>query len=157
MTMAQVRAIESQPLSALVDRTGIKPNRADCHTFLSALCTQLTAYFGEAWSDAQLMDSVKILYENYYYLRSADWVYFAKKAKSLHFGKVYGKFSPAVLMEWAEKFAYDWTQESINLTISAANASKSIENDNRVNREILKGVEAAKNRYSMELYKNGLA
>ena len=153
--MAQVRQIESLPLSTLVNRSGIKPDRTDCHTYLSALCTQLTAYFGEAWSDAQLMDSVKILYENYYYLRSADWVYFAKKAKSLHFGKVYGKFSPAVLMEWAEKFAHDWTEESINLTISAANASKSIENDSRVNREILRAVESSKNGYAMELYKNG--
>lgn len=154
MTMAQVRAIESQPISALVDRSGDKPNKGNCYKYLIVLCDSLTTFFGEKWADEQMKDCSRMLYENYYFIRSADWVYFAKKAKSLHFGKVYGKFSPATLMEWVERFAGDWTEESINLTISAANESKSIENDSRVNREILRGVESAKNAYSLQMYKN---
>jgi len=144
MTMAQVRQIESPPLTALLDRTAGNQARSMCHKYLIVLCDSLTSFMGEKWSDDQMTDVAKMLYENYFYIRSADWVYFAKKAKSLHFGKVYGKFTPAMLMDWADRFSVEWTQESINLSIRGSESMKSIESGVVSQKEVFKALNGVK-------------
>lgn len=93
-------------------------NRDEVHRFLKLTFGTLVFYFnGSTWADQQVESLVKVFYSQYYYWQLADVKNFLIKCQTLKFGKIYGQFSPAVLMEWAEKYDSDWIETSENLTL----------------------------------------
>lgn len=67
-------------------------------------------FFGVSWSDLQIQESAKQLYENYYFWTEYDWRHFMNRVISGYYGKVYGAFAPAALMEFALSHNKEWME-----------------------------------------------
>jgi hypothetical protein len=67
----------------------------------AAAISSLVDFFGDSWTDSQLASAAEIMYSECHWFCFPELKHFVRKAKAMKFGKIYGKFTPAVLMEWA--------------------------------------------------------
>ena len=134
-SVRDIRELGLPPLSRMVGLTG---SRFESELLISLTVQEIVFFFGATWSDKQLINAAKMLYENYYKFSAADWILFAKMCMSARFGKVYGVFSPSVLMDWAADFEKDWTQEAIRSSMSSHEEIRNKTLDNRVTAEAMK-------------------
>ena len=63
--------------------------------------TNLVDFFGDPWTDSQVAAAAEIMYSECHWFCLPELKHFTRRAKAMKFGKIYGKFTPAVLMEWA--------------------------------------------------------
>lgn len=57
-------------------------------------------FLGAEWKGAQIREAAQIAFEEYYFIQMAELKQFLTRIKTGHYGKIYGKFTPAVFMEW---------------------------------------------------------
>jgi hypothetical protein len=108
------------PISNLVKSQNGVIDKTDCYLFIEGLIIMLNEFFGVTWSNGQIEQLSKELYSEYYYWTIADWKLFCKKAHKCEFdekGKIFGSWSPHLMMAWAEKYDSDWTEVSSDIAI----------------------------------------
>lgn len=105
-----------QPLSSLVRKTETGVDKAECYKFIKLCTVWLCEFFGVSWNDIQVKESSKQLYENYFFWTEYDWKHFMSRVVSGYFGKMFGSFSPAMLMEYAGVHSEEWMKVSENFT-----------------------------------------
>lgn len=73
--------------------------------FAAAMYSVINFFGDEGWSDAQIIETAEIFYDECYWFCLPELKHFTRKCKALKFGKVYGKFTPAVFMEWVSTYS----------------------------------------------------
>jgi hypothetical protein len=127
MSLLDLRKFDFPPLSRMVQK--IDEGRFDksiCYDYLTDLINNVLEYFGENWKSTTIVDAAEAIYSDYYYLTFADWKLLAQRIKSSYYGKVYGKFTPAVLMDWIGRYAGEWTQVSVDISISGHDSHRKL-------------------------------
>ncbi len=71
----------------------------------SAMILSLAKFYGGNWEPAQIRESALVCYDEWYYFTFAELSHFSKRAKTGFFGKMYGLFSPAILIDWLSTYA----------------------------------------------------
>lgn len=69
----------------------------------------LAEFFGQDFSELQIKETAKLIYDNWYWLDVAEFKVAIDRIKTQHYEKLYGKFSPAYIMEVFQRLS----QESI--------------------------------------------
>jgi len=142
-----IRKLDYPPISSLLIKSDTGVDRSICHKFIAEYLSNALLFFGEDWSQSLIYDTAEAIYSDYFYLTLADWKLIAQRIKSSHYGKVYGKFTPAVLMDWISLYAGEWKQTSIDISLSGHDSHKGL-TDSRDARLIEQNSEAAKNFYA---------
>lgn len=126
ISLLTIRQMAYPPTSSLVVQTESGPDKSLCYEFICNNISNVLNFFGEDWSAELIYDTAESIYADYYYLTFADWKLIKQRLKSSYYGKVYGKFTPAVLMDWISQYAGEWTQCSIDISLSGHDAHKPI-------------------------------
>lgn len=134
MSLLEVRKLNFPPVSRLVIKSESGVDKSLCYEFLSNYISNVLIFFGEEWKADTIYDLAESIYADFYYLTLADWKLLAQRIKSSYYGKVYGKFTPAVLMGWISQYAGEWTQTSIDISLSGHDAHRRL-TDSREQRE----------------------
>jgi hypothetical protein len=142
-----IRKLDYPAVSKLLIKTENGVDKTPCYDFIAEYIENVLIFFGEEWKSTTIYDTAETIYADYYYLTLADWKLIAQRIKASHYGKVYGKFTPSVLMDWISLYAGEWTQTSIDISLSGHDLHKAL-NDPRDARAIEKESEAAKNFYA---------
>ncbi len=103
------------PVSSLVKKTEAGVDKTECHKFIKLCVSYLVEFTGTNWTDFQIIEASKQLYENYYFWTQFDWKHFISRVISGYYGKIYGALSPAILMEFAALHSEEWMQCSEGL------------------------------------------
>ena len=144
-SLMEIRKLNFPPLTHLIPRDAEnnpirnqfgKVDKSLCYDFIAEYISNVLVFFGEDWKSDLIYDTAEAIYADYYYLTFADWKLLAQRIKSSYYGKVYGKFTPAVLMDWIGHYANEWTQCSIDISLSGNDAHKKL-SDSRDEREQL--------------------
>lgn len=113
----------TQSVNSLV----INGNKVEAYKFTNIIITGIAFFFGVNWTDAQIKELTIDFYSQYHYWKSADMKMFLARCKNSFYGKVYGTFSPALLMEWAAIYDEEWTETSARISESKAQSYKAAE------------------------------
>ena len=142
-TIAELCSIEKSKITDLVKigEDGQR-NYTECFMFMNAIVTHIAEYYGAEWSDSTTKDLNKTLYFEYYAIGVEGWVHFCKRLKSGYFGKVYGKFTPAILVDYVNIYYSEWTEQ--HATIHANGSNRFANQYNSIN-EAIKGLKMLKN------------
>jgi len=89
--------------------------------FMNAIITQIAEYYGAEWSDLTTKDLSKTLYFDNYSLGLEGWIHFCKRLKSGYFGKVYGKFTPAMLVDYVNIYYSEWQEQHATIHANGSN------------------------------------
>lgn len=100
------------------------PDYSQNFAFIALVTTQIAEYFGAEWSDFTTKELSKSLYFDYYPMGVEGWVSFCKRLKRGDFGKIYGKFTPAMLVDFVSVHYSEWEAEVVNTN---ANGSSKFE------------------------------
>jgi hypothetical protein len=103
-------------------------NNEGAKFFKTSIIT-LAEYFGVKWSDLQVKEFSNEMYDCFKNWNVADLNLFCKRVKSLYYGKLFGTFAPAHLMEWANEYDNEWIEASETISISKHNQFKKNEID----------------------------
>jgi hypothetical protein len=91
-------ALQAPAISILNKGEG---NTANGVKVFSAALISIGEFLGLEWSKSQFQQVASLMFSAYHYWTLAELKHFLLKTKLGDFGKVYGKFSPAMLMEYA--------------------------------------------------------
>lgn len=127
MALSEVMKLDTPPLSSWVMKTEEGADKERCYKFIRKMLLDLCKFFGNAWSDFQVIESAKTMYDNYYYLSPADWRLFERRCIALVWGKIFGAFTPAVLMEWVGNFVSERDELVVNETLAEHDKQRSSE------------------------------
>jgi len=86
-----------QPCIASLVKDG---DKKEAYSFIILELLQLCAFFGEAWNPQQLQPLAREIFAQGYFFRVSELKHFTAQCRAQKFGKMYGKFNPAMLMEW---------------------------------------------------------
>ena len=142
-----IRKLDYPAVSKLLIKTDNGIDKKPCYDFIAEYIENVLIFFGEEWKSTTIYDTAETIYADYYYLTLADWKLIAQRIKASHYGKVYGKFTPSVLMDWISLYAGEWRQVSIDISLSGHESNKSL-TDSRDLRAIEQNSESAKNFYA---------
>jgi len=106
-------------LSEMIEKIGDKVCKNNIHNFIELFVIEIFEWFGKEIKENLSQNLAKTIYENYYFLKIAEFKLFVERIKSGHWKQVHG-MSPAVLMERLNDFAL----ESMNHRESLAANSK---------------------------------
>ena len=106
-------------LSEMIEKIGDKVCKNNVHNFIELFVIEIFEWFGKEIKENMSQNLAKKIYENYYFLKIAEFKLFVERIKSGHWKQVHG-MSPAVLMERLNDFAL----ESMNHRESLAANSK---------------------------------
>ena len=106
-------------LSEMIEKIGDKVCKNNIHNFIELFIIEIFEWFGKEIKENMSQNLAKTIYENYYFLKIAEFKLFVERIKSGHWKQVHG-MSPAVLMERLNDFAL----ESMNHRESLAANSK---------------------------------
>lgn len=141
-TMAELCSIEKSKITDLVKtKDDGQKDYTECIMFMNAIVVQIAEYYGIEWSDLTTRDLCKTLYFEYYALGVEGWVHFCKRLKSGYFGKVYGKFTPAILVDYVNIYYSEFTEQ--HATINANGSNRFTSQFNSIN-EAIQGVKMFK-------------
>lgn len=93
-----------QSVSAVNRGMGDKENGI---TFFECLVLELLEYYGVTWGDYPIRESCELLFAEYHWMTAAELKHFAQKLKAAQYGKMYGNFKPAILMECFADYSAD--------------------------------------------------
>jgi hypothetical protein len=99
---AEIISLNTPQLSTINYGTGSTENGI---TLIEAIIVSLLDFYGLEWSAFQIRDTAELWHQEYYWLHIAELKHFITRCKSGKFGKLYGKFSPSVLMSWLDEYA----------------------------------------------------
>ena len=122
-SVAEIRKLNGKPLSNLVKLN----SRAEAENFLKIHLFLINSFFGAQFTDTQMNICANLLYSQYHYWSNNDWELFSQRLMCGYFGKLYGAFNPAQLMEAAEKYNDEWMDVSENDSIHKHNERGLIE------------------------------
>jgi hypothetical protein len=91
-----------------------QPNgNAIAQAMLSKLMIDFVNYLniGKSMGEAQIVETVKLMLEDYAVLKPDDFVLFFNRAKKGNYGKAYDRMDGMVIFEWLEMFMQERTQE----------------------------------------------
>jgi len=74
-------------------------------TIFAGAIKSLVDFFGDPWTDSQLAGTAEIMYSECHWFCLPELKHFTRRAKAMKFGRMYGRFTPAVLMEWASEYS----------------------------------------------------
>ena len=120
-SMLAIRQMNTGPISQLVLRSSGEADKANCYKVIRAMVFSLLQFFGTTWNDFQVEECTKAIYREYYYWHLADLKKFMTLCYGGKYGKVYGFFNPALLMEWAALYDAMWLSASEEISINKAN------------------------------------
>lgn len=108
MLLATLPVVSDTPFVELYrmdDRSISTVNKGCKNTFggeaiFAAAITNLIDFFGDPWTDSQVASAAEMAYSECHWFCFPELKHFTRKAKGMKFGKIYGKFSPGVLMDW---------------------------------------------------------
>jgi len=86
-----------QPCIASLVKDG---DKKEAYAFIVLELLQLCAFFGEAWTPQQLQMLAKEIFAQGHFFKVSELKHFTAQCRAQKFGKMYGKFNPAILMEW---------------------------------------------------------
>ncbi len=130
-TLEQVRKIGGKPLSSFVVKTETGADKSAAHHFVKLCILWLCEFFGTTWNDLQIREAAKQLYENYYFWTGADWKLFINRCASGYYGKVFGSFSPAVMMDYAAQYNSEWMELSAGTSLHDSDLIKKTDEKER--------------------------
>lgn len=110
---------DSCQLSEMIEKNGYNVCKNNIHNFIELFVIEIFEWFGKEIKENLSQSLAKTIYENYYFLKIAEFKLFVERIKSGHWKQVHG-MSPAVLMERLNDFAL----ESMNHRESLAANSK---------------------------------
>lgn len=90
--------IRNQPNGEAITQAMISKLLIDFITFLN---------IGKTMGEAQIVETVKLIIEDYSALKPDDFVLFFSKAKRGYYGKVYDRMDGQILFEWLEQFMFE--------------------------------------------------
>lgn len=122
-SVAEIRKFGGYPISEIVRTSG----KSEAENFLKIHLFLINSFFGSQWTDSQMNICAQLLYSQYHFWTGYDWELFSQKLMCGYFGKVFGAFSPAQLMEAAEKYNDEWMEVSENKSIHSHNQRGLIE------------------------------
>ena len=122
-SVGEIRKFGGGPLSDLVRTSG----KAEAENFLKIHLFLINSFFGSQFTDTQMNICAQLLYSQYHFWTGYDWELFSQRLMCGYFGKLYGAFNPAQLMEAAEKYNDEWMDVSENDSIHKHNERGLIE------------------------------
>ncbi|HMU69748.1 MAG TPA: hypothetical protein PKC38_07060 [Chitinophagales bacterium] len=129
-SVMEIRNMGGRPISSLVRKNGSAvSDKSECYRFIQMCLIWICEFFGVAWTDTQVKESSKQLYSNYYFWTPYDWKHFMSRVVSGYFGKMYGAFTPAMLMEYAASHGKEWFEHSEQITVHDLDVLKRQEQD----------------------------
>lgn len=119
MALSEARGLNMPPLSALAKEGG----KEECYKFIKVIIIYMNQFYAATWNDLQIKECANILYEKYYYWLISDWYLFRNRCMSGRYNnnrntKIYGTFSPSVLIQWAEIYDSEWISYSAEISIN---------------------------------------
>ena len=90
------------PAIAAVNEPGSDKNGVAIFT---SIIKSLLDFFQTEWTIPQITDCACVCHDEYGFLTFAEMLMFTRKAKVLAFGKVFGKITSVVIMEWFDAFS----------------------------------------------------
>jgi len=94
--------IRNQPNGEAISQAMISKLLIDFITFLN---------IGKTMSEVQIVETVKLIIEDYSALKPDDFVLFFSKAKRGYYGKIYDRMDGQIIFEWLEQFMFERDQE----------------------------------------------
>lgn len=121
-TIAELCSMEKTSIAQLCNKLeGGKVDYSQCYIFMHGIVLAVAEYHGAEWSEFTTRDLAKTLYHEYYSLGVEGWVHFCKRLKAGYFGKVYGKFSPAMLVDYVNIYYSEWQEQHASINSSGSN------------------------------------
>jgi hypothetical protein len=74
-------------------------------------------FFGITWTEYQLLEVSKEFYSCFHHWSILDAKCFMVRCRRLYYGKVFGAFAPATLMEWANIYNDEWMNVSEQISL----------------------------------------
>ena len=105
---ATIRELDTRQTSSLVSNDGGKVDKTECYKLIKLAIIDIAEFFGGKFSDVQLAEMSKILYNKFYYWRLLDWANFKNNVCGLSYGKVYGQISAGQVIEFANIYDTNW-------------------------------------------------
>lgn len=97
-------------LSEMIEKNGSNVCKNNIHNFIELFVIEIFEWFGKEIKENLSQSLAKTIYENYYFLKIAEFKLFVEKIKSGHWKQVHN-LSPAVIMERL----HDFVIESMNI------------------------------------------
>ena len=127
--LATLPVVSDTPFTELYkmdDRSISTVNKGSKNTFageaiFAAAISNLVDFFGDPWTDSQIAGTSEIMYSECHWFCFPELKHFTRRVKSMKFGKIFGKFTPAVLMDWACEYNMQAWQERESYFRSKAN------------------------------------
>ena len=101
---------DSCQLSEMIEKIGDKVCKNNIQNFIELFVIEIFEWFGKEIKENLSQNLAKTIYENYYFLKIAEFKLFVEKMKSGHWKQVHN-LSPAVIMERLHEFVV----ESMNI------------------------------------------
>jgi len=101
---------DSCQLSEMIEKNGSNVCKNNIHNFIELFIIEIFEWFGKEIKENLSQSLAKTIYENYYFLKIAEFKLFVEKMKSGHWKQVHN-LSPAVIMERLHEFVV----ESMNI------------------------------------------
>ena len=101
---------DSCQLSEMIEKNGSNVCKNNIHNFIELFVIEIFEWFGKEIKENLSQSLAKTIYENYYFLKIAEFKLFVEKMKSGHWKQVHN-LSPAVIMERLHEFVI----ESMNI------------------------------------------
>ena len=72
---------------------------------LQLVILEILDFMGQEWTPNQITECSELSYQEYYWFTIGELKQFAMRLKTGYFGKIYGKFAPAHLMEFLKDYS----------------------------------------------------
>lgn len=102
MVAAEIQGMKTPEISTINRGEGNKEAGISLYEFV---VLGLLEFYGCEWSAVQIREAAEILFSEYYWFHIAELKHLIVRIKSGDMGKVFGKFSPAQLMEFFSAYA----------------------------------------------------
>jgi hypothetical protein len=97
---------DSCQLSEMIEKNGSNVCKNNIHNFIELFIIEIFEWFGKEIKENLSQNLAKTIYENYYFLKIAEFKLFVEKMKSGNWKQVHN-LSPAVIMERLHEFVID--------------------------------------------------
>ena len=120
---------DSCQLSEMIEKNGSNVCKNNIHNFIELFIIEIFEWFGKEIKENMSQNLAKTIYENYYFLKIAEFKLFVEKIKSGHWKQVHG-MSPAVLMERLNDFALESMNHRESLMVNSKQNTGSFLSEN---------------------------
>jgi len=109
-SVAQILKSDSPSFNLIkIQPNGVKISQAILSKLLIDFLNFLS--IGKSMGESQVVETVKLILEDYSVLKPDDFVLFFNRAKKGHYGKAFDRMDGMVIFEWLEMFMYERTSE----------------------------------------------